>query len=170
MNWEAVIAIAELIGMIAVVATLIYVAIQVRQNSELIRQNMLATRASMTHESSVFYSRMSELIATDKTLANIFRRGCENEDLEPDEITRFEALLDVYFTHLEDADHLYNSGLYFDEDDDVDLVEYLAPSYRPFLDSRYGRAWWDRVVAASATPSYFAKMQRIIAGWDQDKP
>lgn len=38
MNWEAISVIAESIGVIAVLITLIYLAIQVRQNTEMSRQ------------------------------------------------------------------------------------------------------------------------------------
>ena len=40
MNWDAVGAIAELAGAIAVVATLIYLTVQVRQNSDLLSASL----------------------------------------------------------------------------------------------------------------------------------
>ncbi len=39
MNWEAFGAIAEMIGGVAVLVTLVYLALQVRQNSVLLEQN-----------------------------------------------------------------------------------------------------------------------------------
>lgn len=43
MDWEAIGAIAEIIGAVAIVVTLIYLAIQVRQNSEILSANVRAT-------------------------------------------------------------------------------------------------------------------------------
>ena len=43
MNWEAIGAISEIIGAIAVVVTLIYLAVQVRQNSEIQAADVRAT-------------------------------------------------------------------------------------------------------------------------------
>ena len=58
MNWDAVIAVAEIIGVMAVIASLIYVAMQIRQNTAI-------ARANIVHETSVFFSRFYELLASD---------------------------------------------------------------------------------------------------------
>lgn len=166
MNWEAIVAVVEVIGLLAVVASLVYLAIQVRQNSDLINQNTTVARASMVHETSVFYARFYEMIAESPDLAGIYRRGVDSEALDPDEKVRFESLLAVYFSSLEDSDHQYKSDLYFDEDDDEDLVEFMAPEFRPMLESSNGREWWERTAQASSTPSFFAKIERIRTKWD----
>ncbi len=168
MNWEAVVAIVELIGLLAVVISLIYLAIQVRQNSELIEQNTFVARSSMVHETSVFYARFFELIAENSDLAQIYRKGLAGESLDPDDATRFESLLEVYFTSLEDHDHQYKSGLYFDEDDDTDLVVYMAPAFREMLSSQYGREWWERVGKYRSTPSFYQKIQKIRDRWEHE--
>jgi len=168
MNWEAVVAIVEVVGLLAVVISLVYVAAQVRQNSELIGQNTLVARSSMVHETAVFYARFFELIAENSDLAHIYRKGLTGESLDPDEATRFEALLEVYFTSLEDHDHQFKSGLYFDEDDDTDLVEYMAPAFREMLSSRYGCEWWERIGRDRSTPSFYDKIQKIRAAWEHE--
>jgi hypothetical protein len=168
MNWVAVVAIVELVGMLAVVISLIYLAIQVRQNSELIEQNTFVARSSMVHETSVFYARFFELVAENSDLARIYRKGLAGESIEPDEVTRFESLLEVYFTSLEDHDHQYRAGLYFDEDDDTDLVEYMAPAFREMLSCRYGSEWWERIGKDRSTPSFYEKIQKIRAAWETE--
>lgn len=169
MNWEAVIAVVEVAGLLAIVISLIYLAIQVRQNSELIRQNTFVARSAMTHETSVTYSRFFEIIAENGALSNIYRRATNSEELDSDEKIRFEALLEVYFTSLEDSDHQYQSGLYFDETDDTDLVEFLAPAFREMLDSPLGREWWERTAKVRSTPSFYEKIERIRSGWELEK-
>lgn len=165
MNWEAIVAIVEVVGLLAVVLSLVYLAIQVRQNSQLINQNTFVARSAMVHETSVFYARFFELIADNSELANIFRRGIDSDELDPDEITRFEALLEVYFTSLEDMDHQYKSNLYFEEDDDEDLVLYMAPAFRDMLSCTHGADWWDRMAKARCTPSFYDKIQKIRKDW-----
>jgi cation transporter-like permease len=61
MNWDAVAAIAEALAVLGVIASLIYVALQVRQNSKLIDQSILATRSAMVHEISVSFARFFDL-------------------------------------------------------------------------------------------------------------
>jgi heme oxygenase len=168
-NWDAIVAIVEVVGLIAVVVSLVYLAIQVRQNSQLISQNTFVARSAMVHETSVFYARFFEMIADNSEVASIFRRGVDSKELDRDEITRFEALMEVYFTSLEDMDHQYKSDLYFDEDDDEDLVRFMAPAYRDMLMCTYGSNWWDRTAKARCTPSFYDKIQQIRMAWSAEK-
>jgi hypothetical protein len=165
-NWEAIVAIVEVVGLLAIVVSVIYVAVQVRQNSDLISQNILVARSTMVHETSVIYSRFFELIAESPDLANTYRRGINSEELDPDEVIRFESLIEVYFTYLEDSDHQYKSDLYFDEDDHEDLVEFMAPTFRDMLSCKYGSEWWDRTAKAKNVPSFYNKIQKIRAAWE----
>jgi hypothetical protein len=120
----------------------------------------------MVHETSVTYSRFFELIAESPDLASIYRRGINSDELDPDEVVRFEALIEVYFAYLEDSDHQFKSDLYFDEDDGEDLIEFMAPTYRDMLSCKYGSAWWDRTAKAKNAPSFYNKIQRIRATWE----
>jgi hypothetical protein len=169
MNWEAVVAIVEMVGLLAIVASLVYVAIQVRQNSEIINQNSIVARSAIVHETSVSYSRFFELIAENADLASIYRRGINDQALDPDEVTRYSALLEIYFANLEDADHQYQSDLYFDEEDETDLCEFMAPVFRPMLDSSYGTEWWNNTAADTCTPTFYEKIQKIRASWDTER-
>ena len=81
---------------------------------------------------------------------------------------RFESLIHVYMTWLEDADYQHKSGLYFEEDE-TDPVEDLAQTFRPLLSSPIGRSWWDRSAWDFTTPSVHEKITKIIAQWDADK-
>lgn len=168
MNWDAIVAIVEVVGLIAVVVSLVYLAIQVRQNSQLISQNTFVARSAMVHETSVFYARFFEMIADNSELASIFRRGVDSEELDPDDITRFESLMEVYFTSLENMDHQFKSDLYFDEDDDEDLIWFMAPAYRDMLTCSYGSNWWERTGKARCTPSFYEKIQKIRKVWSAE--
>ena len=165
MNWDAIVAIVEIVGLIAVVASLVYLAIQVRQNSQLISQNTLVARSAMVHATSASYARFFELIADNSELAGIFHRGKKSEELDPVEIEMFEAILEVYFTSLEDMDHQFKSDLYFDEDDDEDLIQFMASAYRDMIMCTPGSNWWSQSAKARCTPSFYNKIQKIREGW-----
>ena len=60
MNWEAIATVAEVIGAIGVVASLLYVGVQIRQNSETTKA---ATIAQVLDQSA----SISLVMATDKT-------------------------------------------------------------------------------------------------------
>ena len=162
MNWDAIIAITEIVGVIAVIASLIYVAVQIKQNSSI-------ARAHIVHDTSESYTKFFELLANDGELADIFRRATDGENLHETEIIRYSALLDVYFANLEDVDHQYKNDLYFVEDDDEDIVSFMAPQFRPFLDCPVGRLWWSNSGQYSSTPSFSGKINKIIDEWDERK-
>ncbi len=78
-------ALGEFVGALAVVATLIYLALQIRQNSAMLEQNHEFSRASILQESNVMYSTFRGLIAGDAGLARIYHRALSEEALEDDE-------------------------------------------------------------------------------------
>jgi hypothetical protein len=74
MNWEAIGAIAELIGGVAVLITLIYLSIQVRQNSRIQRQQNVTEQTNRCIDSG-------QLLASDPEFADIFSRAMNNTEL-----------------------------------------------------------------------------------------
>ena len=74
----------------------------------------------------------------------------------------------MYLTLLEDIDHQYKSDLYFDEDDDLDIIEFIAPTYRSLLSSPIARDWWKGMAQHSTTPSLYVKISNIMAKWDAE--
>jgi hypothetical protein len=168
MNWNAVSAIAQVVATVGVIMSLIYVAIQVKQNSKLIDQSILATRSSIVHGTSVSFSRFYELLAQDSELAEIYHRGIRSEALTDNEAMRFESLIYVYMTWLEDADFQYESGLYFNEYD-TDPIDGLAQTFMPLLSSPIGREWWDRHALEFTTPSLYERITKMMAQWDAKK-
>ena len=168
MNWNAVSAIAQAVATVGVIVSLIYVAIQVKQNSKLIDQSILATRSSMVHGMSVSFSRFYVLLAQDAELAEIYHRGIRSEALTDNEVMRFESLIYVYITWLEDADYQYLSGLYFEEDD-TDPIDGMAQTFMPLLSSPIGREWWDRNAYEFTTPNLYKRITKIMAQWDAKK-
>ena len=93
MNWDAVGAIAEVIGAIAVIVTLAYLAVQIRQNSRLLESSMVESHVSAANE-------VSKILATDSEAANIFWDGLENSraSLNLEQRRRFDAMLFLFVT------------------------------------------------------------------------
>jgi hypothetical protein len=65
-------------------------------------------------------------------------------------------------------DHQFKSDLYFDEDDDEDLMHFMAPAYREILICKHGSNWWDRTAKIRCTPSFYEKIQKIREGWESE--
>ena len=87
LNWEAIGAVGEILGAIAVVLTLGYLATQLRQNSQTLRASALD--ASITSANDVRKS-----IYESAEVAEIFRRGSTDpECLTEDERIRFRLVM-----------------------------------------------------------------------------
>ena len=98
MNWEALGAIGSLANALAVLSTLVYLAIQVRQNTKQIEENTNAVRASAVHASLNFTFSNRAAVFSDEGTAEIYERGVENIDsLNSTERLRFRLMMNNVF-------------------------------------------------------------------------
>ncbi len=135
MNWEAIGAIAEILGVIAVISSLIYVGRQINQNTQI-------ARANIVHGTSVLSNQIFQLIAQDAELADIYDRGTTGVSLNRVDLRRFTALVTMYMTWLEDIDIQTTAGLYIDSPDDQSSIEYLSREFSCFFSTPEVRHWW----------------------------
>jgi hypothetical protein len=83
-NWVAVSAIVEIVGVTAVVLSLAYLAVQIRQNSNLARA---ATRQAIAETTA----NLATDLIIDSEIADIFVRHINGEALSPVENLRMQA-------------------------------------------------------------------------------
>jgi hypothetical protein len=103
-NWEAISAIGQLVGALAVVVSLIYVASEVRRNTN---ATHLAAMRSM-HDA---FNRWIQQLGLYPDLAELYGRGLRDlKSLEDTEIIRFTALMHGAFRILEEIYHLQMKG------------------------------------------------------------
>jgi hypothetical protein len=89
MNWDAIGAVAEAIGAIGVICTLLFVAVQVRHSARATEENSREMMESRTRYAADSISRFSESLATSREVASLWRRGSAGELLDPDETVQF---------------------------------------------------------------------------------
>lgn len=92
MNWQAIGATGEVIGAIAVVVTLAFLALQIRQSQRAQREANALARSDAVNKS---YDRLAEhrrLIATDPEITRIWIAGCAGENLNEIEAQQFFQL------------------------------------------------------------------------------
>ena len=96
MNWGAIGAIGEVVGSIAVLITLIYFAIQIRQNNKHVETTLTTMRLVATDATVAGFARYRELLA-DMEIAEIYVRGSKKyDDLDEADQLRFSAVLEEY--------------------------------------------------------------------------
>lgn len=87
MNWEAIGAIGEIIGAVAVILTLGYLAVQIRQNTK-------AVRASALDSSVTAIGAIRQAVFSSGEVVSIYRRGLDSpHELDEDERERFRLLM-----------------------------------------------------------------------------
>ena len=123
--------IAEIVGAIAVVGTLIYVGLEVRGNS-------VSLRASASQAVSQSMTDITAMLASDPAMAQLWRKGVADFDsLTEKEEPQFSALMMCFARRLENAYFQNKLGILPAEQWDA----YAAVCDR-ILQSGGGHAWW----------------------------
>lgn len=154
-DWNTVSAIAELVGAAAVVATLIYLSIQIRQNTATVLASTELESARLFLE---FHARMSH----SADMAHIWDLGLTDASrLNPDEKRRFIWLVSEYFFMVEGLFVQYRQGFL------------SAGSWLPHEATVIGmlahaliRNWWDSGVSPFSI-AFSEHVQTVLAGKDQ---
>ena len=132
-NWEALGAIANLVAALGVIATLIYLAIQIRQNSNQLRGS--ATIAVYDYQRA-----LTDTLTEDQELYKIALRGNEDFDsLNPWEQQRFTIWAIKETGAWEMCHRLMKQGAL-----DEDLYRGKAAYWLLLHSSPGRRAWWHR--------------------------
>lgn len=132
MNWDAVAAIAEGLGAVGVVATLVYLASQIRQAER-------ATLASLQHSTIVQGFQLNVACAAPETAPLIVKGGADFDALDPVERLRFALLMRATFAWFEDVFSQARRGAV--------TPEFLAGRHsalRSLLQAPGIRQWWKR--------------------------
>lgn len=99
MNWDALGAIAELVGAIAVVLTLIYLAVQIRQSSKLVEQNTRMLDISHANATREAMNEVSRIIAADGQAGRLYWAGLADRNaLEEQDRQRFDSMQYLLFS------------------------------------------------------------------------
>jgi len=103
-NWEAISAIGQLVGALAVVISLIYLAREVRSNARATRQ--AAMRATLDN-----FNRLGQQLTQHSDLAGLYYRGLDDfESLEGVDRARFSWFMHQIFRNVEDVYHQHLEG------------------------------------------------------------
>lgn len=109
MNWEAIGAIGEIAGAVGVIVTLLYLSVQIRQNT---KESRLTAIQAASENSAQF----TELLATHPDLGELFWKGLQHpDDLSPEDLRRFMMVLNVFLRREAVAFYLHREGMMPDE-------------------------------------------------------
>jgi hypothetical protein len=133
MNWDAIGAVAELLGAIGVIISLIYLALQIRRNTR-------TQRRANVGDIAIELATTARCTATNPELASLLLRGYSDLDsLNSIERYRFDTFFYAFIANFERALIDARSGDYPEEQ----LVPMRA-AIAGFLGTDGGRAWWEQ--------------------------
>ena len=143
MTWEAIGAIGEVLGAVAVLATLIYLARQIKQNSNMMKANIKEQRAAATQ---VQIQRRIDM-------ADVMTKGASNKELSPSEAFQVQTYFRGAMRNYETYFGQYSSGL-FDEEEWAGIAKGLEK----LLENPVLEAEWN-----STQGDYSENFQKYIA-------
>ena len=101
MNWDAIGAVGEVIGAVAVVGTLVFLAVQVRDGMRVQRETNALARAAAGDRSFDQFTGFRRMLATDPDTARLWMAGCAAEQLDVIDNERFNQLaVDYLFLYV----------------------------------------------------------------------
>ena len=127
----------DFVGGIGVVVTLVYLAIQIRQNTKQVKQNSRIVGLNAHRDVSKFLTEVLSKVATDPELYRLWRAGFDSPgDLSGDDRERFGMILFQLFTAFENADRFAEL--------EPSLEHRMGPLEDQLLRAPAAVTWWSR--------------------------
>ncbi len=151
MNWEAIGATAEMIGGVAVLFTLVYLSIQVRQNSQMQRQQNVTEQTNRCIETGQF-------LASDPEFADIYRRAMNNLELTGTEFARLSGYLFAVLTDFEEMYYTHKAG----QSSEFRWENLNKHAYWQIMPGTKGNEWWHRLKEKFYTNEFIDYVDRLL--------
>lgn len=154
MNWESIAAIAEMLGAIAVVASLVYLGRQVHQNTTAVRTGNANTMQNN-------FQKLAKVFYTDPQMTTFILQAMESDrDLTP---AQRQGAYAYFFDFLKTAElahyHLRRGEL------DDELWQASESFYKAYFTTPGFRAYW-KERKASFVPAF----QDVVEQWLTEEP
>ena len=112
-NWDAVGAIGEIVGALAVILTLFYLARQLRHNSEIVESHTKELRLSALQDTASSFSHLRDPIIRDPDVADIWQKATTDYNaLSGVEKLRADSMLQEFFFARQGVFNRYLDGDY----------------------------------------------------------
>jgi hypothetical protein len=163
MNWDEIGVIAEVIGAIAVVVSLVYVAVQIRQNSSSLNRSNEYAQATSVHESNSLYIQVFSPILENGDVADIYNRAMNGADLSETDSLRFAMFANTYLAYVEALYTQHLIGLGFAEAGEPEWVfDVVGPYLKKILTVPAARAWWVASAPDLFSPIFVSAISDLI--------
>ena len=163
MNWDAIGAVGEILGALAVVGTLAYLATQMKQNSASLRRANEYAQASSIHETNALFTHVFAPLVENAEMATIYTKALDGEVLDKVETTRFATFIQMYLAWAEDVFYQQETELGFAAHlDTADFFNAIGPYIRELTSTQAGQTWWETEANRHFTPPFLEALTRYL--------
>lgn len=143
MDWDAIGAMGEIIGALAVIVTVYFLSRQLKINALELEKSNDISQAQSTLGINSLYVQIWQPIMQDAELAAIYLKAINDESLTPVEELRFCSYVNTFLALIESLINQNAAGVGFDElkDDVRDTFELVNPYLGKILDNTSARKW-----------------------------
>jgi len=165
-SWEALGALGEIGGALAVIATLYLLYKQIRLNTKELERANLHQSAQSTMSNNALYVQIWQPLMQDAELADIYLRAIKGEVLSEIDSLRFSVYINTVFALGEAAYFQTRSGIGFDElsDDAVEVIDVFNVYMLKLLGTETGKVWFE-----SDAPSLYTEEFLRVVGNAREK-
>jgi hypothetical protein len=163
MNWDAIGAIAELLGAIGVIASLVYLATQIRQSWDQMSQNTRALRGAAYQQWDDSLQATVMQAVTVPALDRVVHLGlADYEQLSEEDAFRFEYWIASLMRRYDAAYYQHRTGM-------LDEGRWQLPrrDIAAFLANPGALQWWRSMFDANLSPEFIALVEEIL-GEDEE--
>ena len=156
MPWEAIGALGEIAGAIAVIATLYFLSKQISINARELERSNQHQSAHSTMSNNTLYVQIWQPLMQDEDLANIYLKAIRGEVLNETEAFRFVVYANTFLALAEAAFYQAAGGIGFEElsQERTVVIEILAPYLDKILGTEAGKKWFTHEAPALFTSEF----------------
>ena len=164
MNWDALGAIGEIIGAVAVLATLYYLAAQIKmQNRELEKSNKNVT-AQLSFDINNMLINNNDALMRDKEFVRIYQKGINNQPLDEVETVQFSQYVNRWLALCESVIVATEAEVMFVGDYDLDFL-YGNPYVHRLIATEVGARWFDEEAPLMYSKDFLEKIENCRSGY-----
>lgn len=152
-NWVAV---AEITGAIAVVITLIYLAVQVRQSKEALDANTKALRAQAISDVTRNVHEHAHMLLQGQDVAAALSRWASDNDLESHDAILMDFFFGAVIVARQNEYLQWKRGLL-----DEQVFRAMHHVTLTVLESRHGKHWWDQEARRMLAPDFIEFVEEL---------
>ena len=166
MNWEAVAAVGEILGAIAVVISLVYLAAQIRQNTRQVEEQARAHQVASMSSVGQGFSSWRTLIAGSSENAAVWEKGGKDlAGLSPAERKQYDFLLVEMFWAFAQPWIYVQQGVF-----EKEMWEQAKNNIRVFSNPGVQQWWQESVHRAEYPPAFSEAVDEVIGSPEKRLP